>query len=101
MGLVFAAMAGYDPRVAVSFWQRMAAGKQSSQPEFLSSHPSDSKRIADIQRELPEALKYYKGGSATTTTTTSTTTTKSNYKSNNTGSISVNDLYKSTKKNKR
>ena len=79
MGLVFAAMAGYDPRVAVSFWQRMAAGKQSSQPEFLSSHPSDSKRIADIQRELPEALKYYKGGSVTTTT--STTTTKSNYKS--------------------
>ena len=99
MGLVFAAMAGYDPRVAVSFWQRMAAGKQSSQPEFLSSHPSDSKRIADIQRELPEALKYYKGGSVATTP--STTTTKSNYKSNNTGSISVNDLYKSTKKNKR
>ena len=93
------AVAGYDPRVAVSFWQRMATGKQSSQPEFLSSHPSDSKRIADIQRELPEALKYYKGGSVKTTT--STTTTKSNYKSNNTGSISVNDLYKSTKKNKR
>lgn len=60
MGLVFAAMAGYDPNVAVSFWQRMAA-KGGEQPiELLSTHPSDETRIADIKKFLPEAMKYYK-----------------------------------------
>ncbi|MBR1712039.1 MAG: M48 family metallopeptidase [Alloprevotella sp.] len=60
MGLIFAAMAGYDPSAAVTFWQRMAAGSQSSIPEFFSDHPSDEKRIANIQKWLPEAKKYYK-----------------------------------------
>lgn len=60
MGLVFAAMAGYDPSVAVDFWQRMAEGTKSTTPAFMSSHPSDAKRIADIQKWLPEAQKYYK-----------------------------------------
>lgn len=80
MGLVFAAMAGYDPRVAVSFWQRMASSSQSSTPAFLSDHPSDAQRIADIQKEMPEALKYYKpvqtAASATTAKTTATTVKK-------------------------
>ena len=53
------AMAGYDPNYAVDFWQRMAAQSGSSVPEFLSTHPSDETRIADIKNELPEALKYY------------------------------------------
>lgn len=60
MGLVFAAMAGYDPSSAVSFWQRMAASSQNTTPAFLSDHPSDAKRIADIKKWLPEAQKYYK-----------------------------------------
>jgi len=61
LGLVFMAMAGYDPQQAVPFWQRMAAQKGgASTPGFLSSHPSDATRIADIQKEMPEALKYYK-----------------------------------------
>ncbi len=60
MGLIFAAMAGYDPRVAVSFWKRMASSSGGSQPVWLSSHPSDAQRISDIQNKfLPEALKYY------------------------------------------
>ncbi|MDF2436559.1 MAG: Peptidase family [Bacteroidota bacterium] len=60
MGLVFSAMAGYDPNVAVSFWQRMAA-KGGEQPiELLSTHPSDATRISDIKAILPEAMKYYK-----------------------------------------
>ena len=59
MGLIFAAMAGYDPNVALSFWQRMAAQSQGSQPAWLSSHPTDAKRISDIQKHLPEALLYY------------------------------------------
>ncbi|MEO5648812.1 MAG: M48 family metallopeptidase [Ginsengibacter sp.] len=59
-GLIFAAMAGYNPREAVPFWQRMAKLKGgSTTPEILSSHPVDSKRIARIQGYLPEALKYY------------------------------------------
>ena len=59
MGLIFAAMAGYNPAVAVDFWQRMSGGTQSSTPAFMSSHPSDAKRIADIKKWLPEAQKYY------------------------------------------
>lgn len=61
MGLIFMAMAGYDPREAVSFWERMASKKGgSAPPEFLSTHPSDETRIADIKKHLPEALTYYK-----------------------------------------
>lgn len=61
LGLVFMAMAGYDPRVAVSFWKRMAQSSQGSTPEFMSTHPSDSKRIEAIERMMPTILKYYKG----------------------------------------
>lgn len=61
MGLVFMAMAGYDPRKAVDFWQRMAAQGGGKVPQFLSTHPSDATRIADLKEFMPEALKYYKG----------------------------------------
>jgi len=61
MGLIFAAMAGYNPREAVPFWQRMAAaGSAQKPPEFLSTHPADENRIAKIQSYMDEALKYYK-----------------------------------------
>ncbi len=61
IGLVFAAMAGYNPASAVSFWQRMAAASNSSTPVWMRTHPTDEQRIADIQKKyLPEALKYYK-----------------------------------------
>ncbi len=61
MGLVFMAMAGYDPGVAVDFWERMAANKGGeAPPEFMSTHPSDERRIADIKAFLPEARKYMK-----------------------------------------
>jgi len=59
LGLIFMAMAGYDPRAAVGFWQRMAEQGGSSPPEFLSTHPSGSSRIAEIKKHLPEALSYY------------------------------------------
>lgn len=62
LGLVFMAMAGYDPRKAVDFWTRMAGAKQgASPPEFLSTHPADENRIRKIESLIPEALKYYKG----------------------------------------
>jgi predicted Zn-dependent protease len=61
LGLVFMAMAGYDPTAAVDFWTRMAAQKGGgAPPEFLSTHPSDATRIANIKKHLPEAMSYYK-----------------------------------------
>lgn len=60
LGLIFMAMAGYNPSEAVQFWTRMSkAGSGRKPPEFLSTHPSDSRRIRDIQSQLPEAMKYY------------------------------------------
>ena len=81
MGLVFAAMAGYDPQVAISFWQRMAA-QSSGSGGLFSDHPSDETRISDIQKWMPEALKYYTP--KTTTTKTTTKTTKTTKKTSNT-----------------
>ncbi|WP_270090072.1 M48 family metallopeptidase [Sphingobacterium sp. SYP-B4668] len=60
LGLIFMAMAGYNPGEAVKFWERMSNGKASGTPEFLSTHPSDARRISDIQKLIPEAQKYYK-----------------------------------------
>lgn len=71
MGLIFAAMAGYDPNVAVSFWQRMSQGNNSNQSDMFSDHPSDAKRIAAIKQELPEALTYYNPPKTTVKKTTS------------------------------
>ncbi len=59
LGLIFMAIAGYDPREAVPFWERMAAAGGGSPPEFLSTHPSASTRIADLQEQMPRALEYY------------------------------------------
>ena len=67
MGLIFAAMAGYNPQAAVTFWQRMAATNTSKTSEFLSDHPSDATRVKQIQGWMPEALKYYKPNSKTKT----------------------------------
>lgn len=60
LGLIFMAMAGYDPREAVGFWQRMSAAQKGvSPPEFLSTHPADETRIRNIERLMPEAMRYY------------------------------------------
>jgi predicted Zn-dependent protease len=54
------AMAGYDPREAVGFWQRMSEAKQgASPPEFLSTHPADATRIRNIEKLIPEAMTFY------------------------------------------
>ncbi|HYH55822.1 MAG TPA: M48 family metallopeptidase [Anseongella sp.] len=60
LGLIFMAMAGYNPAEATGFWQRMSAGGGQQPPEFLSTHPSDERRIREIQQHIPEAMKYYK-----------------------------------------
>lgn len=76
MGLIFAAMAGYNPRVAVDFWKRMSQGSQSSGSDIFSDHPSDAKRIAAIQQEMPEALRYYKPVGTTGTKNIKTSASK-------------------------
>jgi predicted Zn-dependent protease len=53
-------MAGYNPQAAVSFWQRMSAQGTQKVPEFMSTHPSDATRVSNIQKLIPEAMKYYK-----------------------------------------
>ncbi len=61
IGLILMAKAGYDPREAVPFWQRMSAGKGGGgQPEFLSTHPSGETRIRQLQEWMPEALAVYR-----------------------------------------
>ncbi len=60
LGLIFMAMAGYNPERALSFWQDMAKVAGPKPPAFLSTHPSDAKRIALIKKYLPEAKKYYR-----------------------------------------
>lgn len=66
LGLIFAAMAGYNPEGAVAFWQRMSASTGGGSSSLFSDHPSDATRIQDIQKWMPEALKYYKGGTVRT-----------------------------------
>lgn len=74
-GLFFSAMAGYDPQVAVPFWQRMANSGGTKPPEFLSTHPADETRIKKLQDIMPDAMAYYNASSKKTSA--GTTTTKS------------------------
>jgi predicted Zn-dependent protease len=90
IGLIFAAMAGYNPEVAVSFWQRMASVGNSSNSIF-SDHPSDEKRIKQIQAWLPEAMTYYKPSGVSQNTSASGTKTAK--------SISLSKLNAASKKN--
>jgi predicted Zn-dependent protease len=61
LGLIFMIMAGYDPNEAVGFWQRMSAQKSGqAPPEFLSTHPSDATRIANIKKLIPDVIRQYK-----------------------------------------
>ena len=61
LGVIFMAMAGYDPNEAPKFWERMQAlSGGNAPPQFLSTHPSDSKRISELKAAIPEAMKYYK-----------------------------------------
>ena len=60
MGLVLMTIAGYNPDVAVTFWQKMSSSGSAQTPEFMSTHPSDARRISDIQKALPKVKQQYK-----------------------------------------
>jgi len=62
IGVILAAKAGYDPRAAVTFWQKMTQASKGAKepPALLSTHPLNEARIADLERVMPEALKYYR-----------------------------------------
>lgn len=59
LGLIFMAMAGYNPEEAIHFWERMMQNGGIKPPEFLSTHPADANRIAAMREAMPEAMKYY------------------------------------------
>ncbi|HLG48179.1 MAG TPA: M48 family metallopeptidase [Reyranella sp.] len=61
IGLILMALAGYDPHEAIHLWERMRAHSGGRKPpEWLSTHPADQTRLADIKKWLPDALKYYR-----------------------------------------
>jgi predicted Zn-dependent protease len=59
MGLIFMAMAGYNPNESIGFWEKMSQQGGSKPPEFLSTHPVDANRIARIKEKMPDAMAYY------------------------------------------
>jgi predicted Zn-dependent protease len=70
IGVIIMAIAGYDPRVAIPFWERMAqASVGAGVPEVLSTHPADSRRIERLTAIMPTALQYYKGSGVQNETT--------------------------------
>lgn len=80
IGLVLMTMAGYNPDCALTFWQKMSAGSTNSKAEFLSTHPSDATRIANLQKLLPQVKQkyaaYIQPKTTTKATSTKTSTTK-------------------------
>lgn len=59
IGLIYMAKAGYDPREAIAFWERMAEASRGQPPEFLSTHPSHGTRIERLRQALPQAIAEY------------------------------------------
>lgn len=79
LGLVFMAMAGYNPQTAVQFWKRMMqASGGSSTPEFLSTHPADAKRIEYIEKVMPAVMQFYKGSGVQNSSSPTTQGKKTN-----------------------
>jgi metalloendopeptidase OMA1, mitochondrial len=60
IGLMYAAKAGYDPRAALGFWERMEAQSNGAPPEFLSTHPSGATRIRKLNALMPKAMEVYR-----------------------------------------
>ena len=65
IGLELAARAGFDPNAAVSLWQKMSAAAEGAPPEFLSTHPANEARIADLKQLIPQVMPLYQQAEAT------------------------------------
>ena len=50
---------GFDPRAAITLWQKMGKASSGGPPEFLSTHPSGSSRIEDLQKNIPRVMPLY------------------------------------------
>jgi predicted Zn-dependent protease len=59
VGMEMAARAGYDPRAAVTLWKKMSQAGKSSPPQWISTHPSGTTRIADLEKNLPRVMPLY------------------------------------------
>lgn len=81
IGLVLMTMAGYNPDCALTFWQKMSAGTSNTKAEFLSTHPSDATRIANLQKQLPKVKQQYGAYIKASTPAASTNKTSSTKKS--------------------
>ncbi|MGM5629961.1 M48 family metallopeptidase [Apibacter raozihei] len=100
MGLYIMSMAGYDPREAPLFWERMIKATEASggnnTPEFLSTHPNPENRIADLNKDMSKALEYYNSSPYKNSSvksyseTKNTSTSKSSNATNNKGSNKTN-----------
>jgi predicted Zn-dependent protease len=60
IGLIYAAKAGYDPRAAYGFWERMAAMSSGAPPELLSTHPANETRMRNLNRLMPRMMEIYR-----------------------------------------
>lgn len=74
MGMVLMAIAGYNPEYAISLWQKMARNSGGSNNSFLSTHPSEEKRIEEIRKYMPTAMSYYRPATTKAESKTSKTT---------------------------
>lgn len=63
VGMELAARAGYNPRAAITLWQKMATASQGAPPQWLSTHPSGSSRMRDIEANLPKVMPLYQRAS--------------------------------------
>lgn len=59
VGLELAARAGYDPRAGITLWRKMSAANKNAPPQWLSTHPAGSTRIADIEAALPQVMPLF------------------------------------------
>ncbi|NVJ85528.1 MAG: M48 family metallopeptidase [Algoriphagus sp.] len=66
LGLIFMALAGYDPREAPVFWERMGKAGGETPPEFLSTHPGPDRRIERLNENMPKAMEYYQKSQSST-----------------------------------